>query len=84
MGILKSMDYHIPFAQSEATSTAEDSGPRNFDLLFTLRVAHKALSGSRSLQAMYQKLWLEDVFDMINDRAGPWASNHQIFRIGES
>ena len=67
-----------------ATSTAEDSSPRNFYLLFPLRVADKAFSGSRSLQAVYQKLWLEDVFNMSKDGVGPWTSNMQIFRFGES
>ena len=77
--ILKSIDYHIPYTQTTVTSSTATSGPRNFYLLFPIRIAHRVLSQSKSLQSITQKLWLEDVLNSIVNRAGPWASNRKIF-----
>ncbi|KAF4634690.1 hypothetical protein G7Y89_g3410 [Cudoniella acicularis] len=80
--ILKSIDYHLPFTLPASESILHGSGPRNFYLLFPMRVAFQVLSQSESLNALSQKLWLKDIFDVIKGRAGPWASNEQIFRLG--
>jgi hypothetical protein len=48
--IMKSIDYHLPFTESSATSVAGASGPRNLHLLFPMRVAHQVLARSESPQ----------------------------------
>ena len=77
--ILKSIDYHIAYTQTTALSAEGSSGPRNFYLLFPIRIAHRALSQSKSPQDITRSLWLEDVLSFIVNRAGPWASNKKIF-----
>jgi hypothetical protein len=82
--ILKSIDYHIPYTQTTAISPEGASGPRNFYLLFPIRIAHRTLSQSKSPQDITQSLWLEDVLNSIVNRAGPWVSNKKIFGARES
>jgi hypothetical protein len=77
--ILKSIDYHFPFTQASATSIDGTSGPRNFCLLFPLRVAYQVLSQFNSPQDVLKREWLEDVLYIIRGRAGAWMSNDQIF-----
>lgn len=79
--ILKSIDYHLSFTEISANRTLGSSGPRNVYLLFSLRVAYRVLSQSEGAQDIAKKLWLEDILRIINDRAGPWMSNRQIFSV---
>lgn len=80
--ILRSIDYHLPYTLGGPASMAQGSGPRNFYLLLPMRVAYQALCESKAPDAVSKRLWLKDVFDIIKARAGPWASNEQIFRLG--
>jgi hypothetical protein len=79
MDILMCIDYHLPFTDRSVASASGTSGPRNIYLLLPLRIAHKVLSQSESLQDICQRLWLEDVMAFIRSRAMPWMSNDQIF-----
>jgi hypothetical protein len=79
--ILQSIDYHLPHTQPTGTVTLDGSGPRNFYIIFPLRVAYQALSQSETQQALNQRLWLKDVFSIIKARAGPWATNQKIFTV---
>jgi hypothetical protein len=80
MEVLKSIDYHLPATQTTATAT-HGSGPRNFYLIFPIRVTYQALLKSDLPLAVSQRLWLKDVFKIIRGRAGPWASNDNIFTV---
>ena len=80
LDILKSIDYHLPFTLPTPNPSVHGSGPRNFYLIFPMRVAFQALSLSEVPDSDLHKLWLKDVFDVIKGRAGPWASEH-IFRL---
>jgi hypothetical protein len=81
--ILKSIDYHLLFAHTAATSVSGASGIGNFYLLFPIRVAYRALLQSDCPQDISKRLWLEDVLRIIKNRAGPWMSNGRIFNPRE-
>ncbi|OAA82565.1 hypothetical protein LEL_02110 [Akanthomyces lecanii RCEF 1005] len=81
LDILKSVDYHLPFTLAASRSMASDCGPRNFYLLFPLRVAFRALSEADVRIALPYMLWLRGIFAGIRERAMPWASNEHLFKL---
>ncbi|KAJ4163284.1 hypothetical protein LMH87_005024 [Akanthomyces muscarius] len=81
LDILKSVDYHLPFTLAASRSMASDCGPRNFYLLFPLRVAFRALSEADVHIALPYMLWLRGIFAGIRERAMPWASNENLFKL---
>lgn len=81
LDILRSVDYHLPFTMTASRSMTSDCGPRNFYLLFPLRVAFQALSKADGPGALPYMLWLRDIFAVIRERAMPWASNEYLFKL---
>ncbi|KAF2666328.1 hypothetical protein BT63DRAFT_416715 [Microthyrium microscopicum] len=83
MGIIQSVDYHLPFTESSTTVISGSSGPRNFHLLLPLRVAHRVLLQSECPHDVPKRLWLEDVQASIKSRAGPWMGNDRLFGVNK-
>jgi hypothetical protein len=79
--ILESIDYHLQYTAPTTSNTLNGSGPRNFYLLFPMRIAYQALSQYELPQVVPMRLWLREVFHIIKGRAGPWASNDKIFTV---
>ncbi len=81
LDILKSVDYHLTFTLTASRVMASNCGPRNFYLLFPLRVAFRALSDADVRTALPYMLWLRGIFAVIRERAMPWASNEHLFKL---
>lgn len=82
MEILKGLDYHLTPEVPAPGSVIPGAGSLNLYLLFPMRVSFQVLSQSKSSSTLAQKLWLEDIFDLIKGKARPWVSNRNIFRLG--
>lgn len=82
MEILKGLDYHLTPDVPAPGSVIPGAGSLNLYLLFPIRVSFQVLSQSKSSSTLAQKLWLEDIFDLIKGKARPWVSNKNIFRLG--
>jgi hypothetical protein len=81
LGILNSVDYYLTHSDLTTTRRLGASGPDNLYLLLAIRIGHRVLAHSTLPKDVFHRIRLEDISSIIENKAGAWASNKDLFHI---